>query len=160
MISNDMILVISPWPEASPAKLTQHKGMLGQPMHQLVVIQVAQPLELLATDLALEWRLHMTFHMSTQAVLVHELLVANRTVQHRIHVGCFMLLQLGFGVEAEWAPFALVLAVQQTADQIVFLYSSPAFVNLGWLVALWLMQLLLLLLWRLLLVWNLCRTLK
>ena len=93
--------------------------MLVEAVHELVVVQIAQTLELLAAHLALKRRLHVALHVAAQALLVRELLVTDGTGEQRVRVRLLVLLQLRFGVDSERAPLALVLAIEQATYELV-----------------------------------------
>ena len=121
VVGDDVVLVVASRAKAASAELTQHEGVLGEAVHELVVVQVAQALELLAAHLALERRLHVALHVASEPILVVELLVAHGAVQDHVGVRELVRFQLRFGVEAEHAPLALVLAVDEAAYELALL---------------------------------------
>jgi hypothetical protein len=82
VIGDYVVLVVSARAKATPAKLTQHESVLGETVHKLVVIQIAQAFEFFAAHFALERRLHVTFHVTAQSVFMCEFFIANRTDKH------------------------------------------------------------------------------
>ena len=86
MLDLDIYLVVAARAKPTATKLTKHERVFGEAVHKLMVVQIAESLELLTAHFALERRLHMTLHVATQPVLVVELLVADGTVERRVAV--------------------------------------------------------------------------
>jgi hypothetical protein len=54
MVGYHVVLVVTTRSKTPTTVLTQHEGVFGQTMDQLVVVQVAQPFEFFPTNFALK----------------------------------------------------------------------------------------------------------